>query len=52
MTEPLVVPVAVVEALLVVVAFLVGFAIRYRHGFSRRHSFVHATISRRSHWRL
>jgi hypothetical protein len=46
MTEPWVLPLAFV------VALLVGFTIGYRHGSSRRHTFVHAETSRRSHRRL
>jgi hypothetical protein len=49
MTEPLVLPVAVVDAFLVLVAFLVGFTIGCRHGFSRRHSCTSAATSRSSH---
>jgi hypothetical protein len=48
MTEPLMLPVAAVDAFLVVVAFLVGFTIGYHHGFSRHHSSAHAATSRRS----
>jgi hypothetical protein len=51
MTEPLVLPVAVVNVL-IVVAFLVGFTIGYRHGFSRRHLFARASTSRRFQTRL
>jgi hypothetical protein len=50
-TQPLVLPVVVVDAFLVVVAFLVGFTIGYRHGFSRRQRLAHAATSRRSHSR-
>jgi hypothetical protein len=46
MTEPWVLPLAIV------VAFLVGFAIGYRHPFPRRHAFVQVSTSRRSHRRL
>jgi len=46
MTEPSVLPLAVV------VAFMVGFTIGYRHGFSRRQRFAHASTSRRFHRRL
>jgi hypothetical protein len=46
MTEPWVLPLAIVGA------FLVGFAIGYRHPFSRRHAFAQVSTSRRPQRRL